>query len=133
MGKSSTRTRIFGRIEGDRCVIPISQGNLNQKHVYLRTVLPFFPSDSIGGSDGSQPAERSLTLSFERVGVVTTDIAGEDIHKRSGRSKHFIFRVRSATWRSFFEAFGAKAGDEVVISRDAPYAYSIALRKVAPV
>ncbi len=133
MRKTTARTRIVGRIEGDQCVIPISQGNLKWNHVYLRAVLAFFPPDCIGGSDASQPAPRSLTLDFERVGPVTTDIAGPDLHSRDGRSSHFIFRMRSAIWRSFFEAFGAIAGDEVVIRRDTPYAYSIALRRVAAV
>ena len=133
MGKTTTRARIVGRIEGDQCVIPISQGNLKWNHVYLRTVLAFFPPDCIGGSDASQLASRWLTLDFERVGPVTTDIAGPDVHDRDGRSNHFIFRVRGAIWRSFFEAFGAIAGDEVIIRRDTPYAYSVALRRVAAV
>lgn len=63
---SGKRKRIIGRIEEDRCVIPISDGNIKNGHFYLRTVLSFFPSDCVGGSDQSQPAPRMVTLAFDK-------------------------------------------------------------------
>jgi len=124
--------RIKGRIEGDRCFIPISEGNIKQHHVYLRSVLSFFPTDSVGGSDESQRAARPLTVAFDGGPTISTDIAGPDLHAREGRSAHYFFRnARSAVLRAFFERMRAQAGDEVVIRRESPCTYTIGLRKTA--
>ncbi|CCE03760.1 hypothetical protein [Bradyrhizobium sp. STM 3809] len=126
----SKRMKVEGRIEGDRCIIPITEGNITHGHIYLRSVVSFFPSDSIGGSDESQSAARSLTLSFDGGPVVSTDIAGPDRHDRPGKSAHYIFRhARSAVLSPFFERTGATAGDQAIITRTSPYCYSIRLLK----
>jgi hypothetical protein len=124
------RARIQGRIEGDDCIIPISQGNIDNSHVYLRSVLSFFPEDAVGGSDSSQPARRLLTVSFDRGRPIKTDIAGPDALGRKGKSAHYFFReARTAVLRVFFDRNRAKADDEVVIHRESPYAYDVSLRK----
>ena len=122
--------RVRGRIEGNCCIIPITAANIKHKHVYLRSVLSFFPEDCIGGSDKGQPAKRSLTVQLGGGAPVVTDIAGADAHEREGRSKHFFFRtVRGETLKDFFERTYAEPGDEVIIERDAPYIYTMRLRK----
>jgi hypothetical protein len=123
--------RVQGRIEGNRCIIPITEGNLKNNHVYLRSVLSFFPEDCIGGSDKSQLATRTLTLKLDGGASVVTDIAGPDAHGREGRSKHYFFRMaRGRNLREFFERTNAQSGDEVVIECSAPYTYAMSLRKI---
>jgi hypothetical protein len=127
---AAKRKRIQGRIEGDRCIIPVSQGNITNSHVYLRSVLSFFPTDCVGGSDATQSACHSLTVSFDGGTPLSTDIAGPDVQGRKGRSAHYFFRdARSSVLRMFFERNHAEAGDEIVIRRDSLYAYSVGLRK----
>jgi ASCH domain len=129
---SGTRARIEGRIEGDRCIIPISDGNIKNHHVYLRSVLPFFPTDCVGGCDETQIAPRSVTLVFEGGPTISTDIAGPDKLGREERSAHYFFRnARGGVIRPFFERLRAEPGDEVVIRRSSPYAYTIGLQKLA--
>lgn len=126
---ASGRMRINGRIEGDRCVIPISSGNITNRHIYLRSVLAFFPQDCVGGSDRDQPARRLLTVTFAHGPSVVTDIAGPDTHARKGRSAHYFFRNARGETRDFFARAGAEPGDEVVIERRAPHSYAVSLKK----
>lgn len=74
------RVRVQGRIEGDRCIVPLTVGNLKPKnsHFLLRTVLDFFPKDCIGGCDRSQLAPRFLTVTYDGGTAFKTDIAGKD-------------------------------------------------------
>jgi hypothetical protein len=100
---TTRRPRVNGRIEGDRCIIPITAGNIKNNHIYLRTVLGFFPSDAIGGSDETQRAPRELTLFVGAGRTIRTDIAGPDQHERDGRSAHYFFRnARSGVLHPFF-------------------------------
>jgi len=126
------RTRVKGRIEGDVCYVPITGGNIEHGHVYLRSVLPFFPDDCVGGSDKSQRATRLVTLAFKGGPTVQTDIAGPDRAGGEGKSSHLFFReARTGVLRSFFERFGAEPGDEVVFRRTSAYGYDVELQKRA--
>ncbi|WP_144259502.1 ASCH domain-containing protein [Methylocystis sp. ATCC 49242] len=129
MAGQGARAKISGRIEGNRCIIPISSGNITNNHFYLRTVLPFFPEECIGGSDKSQLARQMMKVTFANGPAVITDIAGPDIHAREGRSAHYFFRNARGQIKDFFARSGAEPGDEVLIERSDPYAYSVNLRK----
>lgn len=102
-----------GRI--DRIVIPLTQGNLNNKHIYLREHLNFFPTDAIGAASAPDGQGALLTLHFAgHPEPVQTDIAGD---KK-------IFRCRGDVGR-FFARHGLAEGDSVVIERLSPYEYRI--------
>ena len=93
-------------------------------------MLRFFPEDCIGGCDDTQPAPRLMTVTYDGGSPFKTDIAGKDWLNRKGKSAHFFFREgRPTELRSFYERTRAEPGDEVVITRDSPYSYSVALRK----
>lgn len=86
--------------------IEITQGNLNNGHIYLSSVIEFFPANAIGGPNESDVAQNLLQVHNGLGEPVLTDIAGD---KK-------IFRKRS--WVSaFFHAHDIKEGDFVIIER----------------
>lgn len=94
-------------------IIELTQGNLNNNHLYLSGVMDLFPAESIGG-----PNESELGIQLEiHCGIaepVFTDIAGD---KK-------IFRKRS--WvGEFFQAHGLSAGSRVVVERTATNRYHL--------
>ena len=102
-----------GRIE--RIVIRLTQGNLNNNHIYLRKHLDFFPPDAIGAANAHDGEGTLLTLNFEGLPEpVETDIAGD---KK-------IFRCRGEVGR-FFAHYGLSEGDHVVIERLSAHEYRI--------
>jgi hypothetical protein len=100
----------------ERIVIPLTQGNINNHHVYLSRHLDFFPADAIGAKNKQDGQGKFLTLQFEDIpGVAETDIAPD----------HKIFRLRDRRWREFFTRHGLQAGDKIAIERIKPYEYRI--------
>jgi hypothetical protein len=99
----------------DRIVIPLTQGNLNNNHVYLRGHLDFFPSDTIGAANARDGQGALLTVHFAGLPeVVETDIAaGKDLFRRRG------------PWRKFFAHHCLQPGDSVAIERLSPYEYRV--------
>jgi DNA polymerase III epsilon subunit-like protein len=94
----------------------LTQGNLNNNHIYLREFIGAFPLEVIGGGNRASAAPRSLSIRWGGPGVVTTDI--------DGAKK--IFRDRS--WvRAFFETNSARCGDSVEIFETAPLCYEVKL------
>lgn len=122
------RPRIVGRIEGDTAYMPLSDGNITHNHFYLRSILDFFPEDSIGGSDETQRAKLMLTVQYVPGTTVRTDISGPNRASREKRSAHYFFRER-APIKTFFARTNAQAGDTVVIRRDSPASYTVTLDK----
>lgn len=99
-----------------KIVIRLTQGNLNNNHVYLSRHLAFFPADAIGDANKAAGTGRPLTLHFDGLSAATeTDID----------PNHKIFRVRGSRWSEFFQHHNLKAGDRVVIEQTAPYHYRI--------
>jgi hypothetical protein len=101
-----------------RIIIRLTQGNLNNNHVYLSRHLAFFPADAIGGANKAAGTGRPLTLHFDGLSS-TTDTDIDPNHK--------IFRARDGRWSEFFEHHNLKAGDRVVIEQTAPYHYRIGI------
>jgi hypothetical protein len=103
-----------GRTE--RIVIPLTQGNLNNNHVYLRDHLDFFPADAIGAANAHDGQGTLLTVHFAGLPeAVETDIAGgKDLFRRRG------------PWRRFFAHHGLQPGDSVAIERLSAYEYRVA-------
>jgi len=93
--------------------LTITQGNLDNRHMYLTECMDLFPADAIGGPDGEQAAPRTVRVEYGSE-AVDTDIV---------RDKH-IFRRRG--WvRGFFAATGLTAGDQVLLEQIEPYRYRV--------
>lgn len=96
----------------------ITQGNIDNNHIYLRSFFEKFPADAIGGSNRASAAQREIAVDWGGGTVVMTDLDG---------AKRF-FRKRS--WiREFFELHGVRAGDMVTVEEVAPYSYRVALQR----
>ena len=100
-------------------IIELTQGNLNNDHLYLTSIMELFPATSIGGSSEAECAPQRLEV-HSGIGVpVLTDIAGD---KK-------IFRKRA--WvGEFFATHQLKAGDSVVIERTGPHRYHVYPKRV---
>ena len=98
----------------DAKLVKLTQGNLNNHHLYLTEVMDLFPVSAIGGSSESEMAPQLLEIHCGMGQPVFTDIDGE---KK-------IFRKRS--WvREFFEGHRLNAGDNVFIERTGPFRYHV--------
>ena len=85
-------------------VIELTQGNIDNDHFYLSSILDFFPDDAVGGANIKNEAEMKLEIHSGIGDPVFTDIAGD---KK-------IFRKRA--WvGEFYRAHNLKAGDKVII------------------
>ena len=95
-------------------VVTLTQGNINNNHLYLTEILAMFPSDSVGGPSESERAAQLLEIHTGTGEPVSTDIAGD---KK-------IFRKRA--WvGEFFRAHGLTAGDRVAIQQTGLHRYHI--------
>lgn len=104
------------KADPSRIVITLTQGNLNNNHVYLSGHLEFFPEEVIGGANKQSKASKVLTLHLAGLPEpVKTDIAAD---KR-------IFRLRDRRWHEFFKRHDLKAGDKVAIERISAYEYRV--------
>ncbi len=93
--------------------LTITQGNLDNSHMYLTECIDIFPEDVLGGADESQAAPRTVRVNWG-TDVVDTDIV---------RDKH-IFRRRG--WvRQFFSEARVTAGDQILLEQLEPYSYRV--------
>ena len=98
--------------------VELTEGNIKNNHIYLRSFLEKFPADAIGGPNKSEKAEQVVTVDWGSHTPVQTDLDG---------SKKF-FRARG--WiKQFFENNTAAAGDRVVVEETTPYRYRVRLNK----
>jgi hypothetical protein len=96
-------------------IIRLTQGNLNNHHVYLSRHLGFFPEDARDGTNKAAGIGKLITLTFDGLpGTTETDID----------PKHKIFRDRGR-WSQFFQHHDLRAGDRIVIEQTSPYHYRI--------
>lgn len=96
----------------------ITQGNIDNNHIYLRSFFEKFPIDAIGGSNRASAAPREIAVDWGGGAVVMTDLDGA---KRFFRKRGWI--------REFFERNGARAGDMVTVEEVAPYSYRVVLKR----
>lgn len=95
----------------------ITQGNIDNNHIYLRSFFEEFPADAIGGSNRASAARREIAVDWGGGTVVMTDLDGA---KRFFRKRGWI--------REFFERYGVRAGDKVMVEQVAPYSYRVLLK-----
>lgn len=103
---------------GNRTIgeVVLTEGNIANNHIYLRSFFDRFPEDAVGGSNKAALARRELTVDWGGGEPVRTDLDG---------SKKF-FRARG--WiAAFFKQNRAKAGDRVTIDETGPYRYRVRL------
>lgn len=111
----TTTGRVIGEVE-------ITDGNIANSHIYLRSFFDRFPADAIGGSNKTMRAKRDLTIDWGGDEPVQTDLDG---------AKKF-FRARG--WiGAFFQMSSAKAGDRVVVEETAPYRLRVRLQKAGTI
>jgi len=96
----------------------VTQGNIDNNHIYLRAFFDKFPADAIGGSNRAAAASREIAVDWGGESAVMTDL---DSAKRFFRKRGWI--------REFFERYSVRAGDKLTIEEIAPYSYRIAPRK----
>ncbi|MBP0439956.1 hypothetical protein [Tianweitania sediminis] len=114
-GASAKPQPTNGRAIGE---VTITDGNIANSHIYLRSFFDCFPSDAVGGSNKASAAKRELTIDWGGAEPVVTDLDG---------SKRF-FRARG--WiGAFYKLNRAQAGDRVVVEQTAPYRYRVRLQK----
>src|SRR4051812_31848175 len=94
-------------------LLTITQGNLNNGHIYLTGNLDLFPDDVMGGENSSHAAKRTVRVHYGS-DVVETDI---------DRTKN-LFRVRRGL-RRFFREQRIAAGDRVRLEQINLYTYII--------
>ena len=98
----------------------ITQGNIDNDHIYLRSFFAKFPADAIGGSNRASAARREIAVDWGNGAAVMTDLDGA---KRFFRKRGWI--------REFFARNGARAGDMVTVEEITPYSYRVALQRRA--
>lgn len=104
-----------GRVIGE---VEITNGNITNSHIYLRSFFERFPADAIGGSNRATRGKRDLVIQWGGAEPILTDLDG---HKKFFRARGWI--------RAFYELHGARAGDRVVVEEVAPYRYRVSLKK----
>lgn len=86
--------------------VKLTEGNIKNNHIYLASIIDFFPKDAIGGSNKSSLGKVILDINYGEGISVKTDIDG---------SKK-IFRARS--WvAQFIETNNLRAGDFVGLEK----------------
>jgi hypothetical protein len=100
-----------------RC-LTITQGNIDNNHMYLTEVMDMFPDDVLGGHDKSQAAPRTVRVLFSGEAVDTDVVREKNIFRRRG-------------WvRRFFDANRIAAGDRVCLEQLEPYLYRVSRAEV---
>ncbi|WP_269930177.1 hypothetical protein [Aminobacter sp. HY435] len=102
-----------GRLIGE---VPVTRGNIDNNHIYLRSIFDKFPADAKGGSNKASAAKKEIIVDWGDPDTVRTDLDGE---KKFFRARGWIGR--------FYKLNRAKAGDKVRIEEIAPYRYRVSL------
>src|SRR3546814_13890847 len=92
----TTTGRVIGEVE-------ITDGNIANNHIYLRSFFDRFPADAIGGSNKATRAKRDLTIEWGGTDPVQTDL--------DGQKKFFLPRGWTG---AFYRLSFPRAGDPVV-------------------
>jgi hypothetical protein len=95
-------------------IVDLTQGNINNDHLYLANIMWLFPAACIGGSSEAEQAPQLIEVHSGIGDPVSTDIAGD---KK-------IFRKRAWVGQ-FFQVHRLQAGDQVVVERTGPSRYHV--------
>ena len=90
--------------------IQINEANIKNNHFYLSSIMTFFPSDSVGGSNKENKAESEIRITLPFGEDICTDIAGDKN----------IFRQRA--WvGELYKYRNISPGDYITLTWLAPY------------
>jgi len=107
-----------GDVSDRKRLIAVTDGNIDNKHIYLSGHQDFFPKESYGASSGKNGLGKKLTLHIDGLSVnVETDLA-----LRGGQ--RFIFRKRAWVGR-FFEKHEIQNGDVIAIEKLGDHEYRV--------
>jgi len=98
----------------DNYRIRVNQANIDHGHIYLREAMSMFPKSVIGGSNKSEMSKQLLSLTYDGLDAVRTDIDG----------KKLFFRERSAV-KEFFKLKNIRANDEVIVTKAGDFEYFV--------
>lgn len=105
-----------GRLIGE---VVVTQGNIDNNHIYLRSIFGRFPVDAKGGSNKASAAREEIIVDWGGPETVRTDLDGE---KKFFRARGWI--------GDFYKLNRAKAGDKVRIEETEPYRYRVSVVKL---
>ena len=94
--------------------VSLTEGNLRHNHLYLSSVIDFFPADAIGGANVESEARQKLEVHSGIGQPVLTDIAGD---KKIFRKRNWV--------REFFKAHELEVGSSVIIQKIGPTTYHV--------
>jgi hypothetical protein len=106
-------TAVSGRLIGE---VKVTQGNIDNNHIYLRSIFDRFPADAKGGSNKASAAKKEIIVDWGGPELVRTDLDGE---KKFFRARGWI--------NAFYKLNRAKAGDKVRIEETGPYRYRVSV------
>jgi hypothetical protein len=95
-------------------VLTITQGNINNNHIYLLEAWDLIPKDAIGGENSDFLASKLLDVYLSTGAHFQTDVA---VDKK-------IFRTRS-NFQKFFVTHKIVDGSKIVIEKTGPYEFHI--------
>lgn len=95
-------------------IVELTQGNINNNHLYLSKVMALFPDRSVGGTSKVEAAPQMLELTIGFGEPIETDIAGD---KKIFRQRRWV--------GDFFKRYDLKAGDKVVIAKVSEFSYHV--------
>jgi hypothetical protein len=93
--------------------LTVTQGNLNNNHLYLTEILDLFPADVIGGPRTELSARHNVLIICDHETIATDIVSDKN-----------IFRQRSWLGR-FFRNHRLQAGDQVRLEKLEPYLYRL--------
>jgi hypothetical protein len=112
-GKRNFKPTVFGGANGapkgasvsNYAVIELTQGNIDNSHIYLREAMTLLPEAALGGGNADESGqELEIVWGGDEAAVSDVD------------SKKMIFRKRG--WvKTFFALHGLRGGDKVVVQR----------------
>jgi DNA polymerase III subunit epsilon len=100
-------------------LLTVTQGNIDNSHLYLTDVMDIFPADVLDGEDETRAAPRTVRVQW----------GGDAVDTDIDRSKN-IFRRRGWVGQFFREA-RVQAGDRVLLEQLDPYQYRVSRAKEA--
>ncbi len=92
--------------------LTVTQGNLDNDHLYLTEAMDLFPPDVLGGPDESLAA-RTVRVEWSDQSVETDVVRDKNIFRRRG----WVGR--------FFAANRITAGDRVLLEQMEPYVFRV--------
>lgn len=75
----------------DAKLIEITQGNIDNSHIYLRSALALVPEDAIGGTNAAAPG-KPITVTFMPGSTVKTDLPEDKLFLRCRAEVGEFFR-----------------------------------------